>query len=73
MNDNIPPDLAASYFNSFSGAYLDLVDKLIKKGIDKQPACDIAMTLVINFFNFQNNDKFAERGMLVQQEQEQEE
>lgn len=60
MSDNVPSNLAAVGFISFSKAYLELVDGLIERHISKERATDVAMELVGNYFNFTNNNKFAE-------------
>lgn len=64
--DNVPISAGISLesigFSAFSKVYLRLVDKLIKRNIDPQSACTLAIELVSNYFNFINNSKFAEMG-----------
>lgn len=60
MADNEPISAAAIGFKAFAVAFDDLVDRLIKKGINPSESCSIAKELSAQFLTFTNNSKLVE-------------
>jgi len=59
MEDSTNISVESIKFNVMSKEYLKLVDELKTRGLGSAEAADVAMTLLVNYFNFVNNDKFA--------------
>lgn len=66
----MPVGASAAGFHGYTAAYLSLIDGLKQRKFSNNEAASIAMELVKSYFDFSNNNKFADSTTVTFETQE---